>query len=317
MQERLRELVAELGVAEKDVVEKNFLDKLTLWARLIDEVEAGLPYIEDLNNTGSYFQQARSQFEQILAGISVLNIASDASQVSQIQNYYRNFKQYFNQLIDLKLKIQAVTEDRSDINALRKVLAEAQEQAAAIQKQNLDFEKSFKTNLEKQAKGSQKVLATYFKKRLKELKADDSTNPAKWLEKRNWWFGTLLSVIGAFAVTYIFIFNNEWFRGYELQLTLIKVAVVAILYLQYHFAAKNYHIYADLVAKYEHLAVISETMTDFTAAAFENEVLNTVVYSNAAKTLFGEVNTGHLKQASQEPSVIENFINQIPKGGQQ
>ena len=109
------------------------------------------------------------------------------------------------------------------------------------------------------------------------------------------------------------IFNYGWLSGYELQLTLAKVAIIAILYLQYHFAAKNYHIYADLVAKYEHLAVISETMTDFTAAAFDNEELNTVVYANAAKTLFSEVNTGHLKQISQEPSIIENFINQIPK----
>ncbi len=51
MQERLKEVIESLGVAEKAVVEKNFWEKLTLWARLIDEVEAGLPFISDLNNT--------------------------------------------------------------------------------------------------------------------------------------------------------------------------------------------------------------------------------------------------------------------------
>ena len=316
MQDRLKQIVSGLGVPEKAVVETNFLDKLTLWARIVDEVEAGLPYINDIYNVASNFQQAKSQLEQIFAGISVLNVSSDASQIPQIKSYYDNFSQYFNQLIELKLKIQAITEDNTDITALRKATSDAKKQAAEIEKQTADFEKSFKENLDKQASGSQRVLATHFKKRLKELKTSDDTNPAKWLEKRNWWFITLLSTIVTFVVVFLFIFNAGWFKGYELQLALMKLAIVTILYLQYHFAAKNYHIYADLVAKYEHLAVISETMTDFTAAGFENEELNTVVYTNAAKTLFGEVNTGHLKQMGQEPSVIENFINQIPKGGQ-
>lgn len=314
MQEQLSGLIAKLGTAEKELVEKNFQAKMEVWARLIDEVEAGLPFIQDISNANSYFQQIKQQYQQLLGEISSLNIVQDANQVTRIQNHFQSFsQQYFERLLDYKQKIQAVTEDKSDIDELRKVLVEAQEQAAAIQKQTLDFEKSFKTNLEKQASGSQKVLATHFKKRLKELRTNDDTNPAKWLEKRNWWFVALLSTIVAFAAVFLVIFNNGWLKGYEIQLALMKLAVITILYLQYHFAAKNYHIYADLIAKYEHLAVISETMTDFTAAAFDNEELNTVVYTNAAKTLFSEVNTGHLKHISQEPSVIENFINQIPK----
>lgn len=148
------------------------------------------------------------------------------------------------------------------------------------------------------------------------MKTNVATDPDSWLQKRQHWFKWLLGTIILFALSFIFIFANGWLKEYELQLALLKVAVIALLYLQYHFAAKNYHIYADLVAKYEHLSVISETMTDFTAAAFDNEELNTVVYTNAAKTLFSEVNTGHLRQVSQEPSVIENFINQIPKNSQ-
>lgn len=317
MQEQLNEIVNSLGTAEKELIEKNYLDKLSLWARLIDEVEAGLPFIYDIPNTGNYFQNTKSEYQTILDGVRSLNIVENASRITNLQNRFQNFaQQHFGSLVDQKQKIQAVTQDKTDINELHKVLAEAQEQAVTIQKQNLDFEKSFKANLEKQASGSQKVLATYFKKRLKDLKTNEATDPEKWLEKRNQWFKTLLAAILTAGIAFLAIFNMGWLKGYELQLTLMKVAIIAVLYLQYHFAAKNYHIYADLVAKYEHLAVISETMTDFTAAAFENEELNTVVYTNAAKTLFSEVNTGHLKQVVQEASVIENFINQIPKGGQ-
>lgn len=306
MQDRLKDIVANLGVAEKDVVEKNFLEKLSLWARLIDEVEAGLPYIRDLSNTTNHFNQTKSQYEQILNHIAGMNIAQDAGRVTQVQQYFNQFRQYLNQLIDLKQKINTLTEDTTDIAALKRVVSDAK-------KQRVEFEKSFKDNLEQQASGSQRVLATYFKKRLTELKKNEETSPIKWLERRHFWFKTLLIVIACFAASFIIVFALGWLKGYEIQLALLKVAVVTLLYLQYHFATRNYNIYADLVAKYEHLAVISETMTDFTAASFDNEELNNAVYVNAAKTLFSEVGTGHLKQQTNEPSVIENIINQMPR----
>ncbi len=306
MQERLKEVIESLGVAEKAVVEKNFLEKLTLWARLIDEVEAGLPFISDLNNTTSNFNQCKNQYEQIINTISGMNIAQDASRVTQVQNYYDNFRQYLAQLIDLKQKIQTLTEDTADITALKKVVADAK-------KQRVEFEKSFKENLEKQTTGSQRTLAEHFEKRLQELKSNDDTNPHKWMEKRVFWMRVIAGVLMAMIIVYVLLISCGWIKGYELTVAIVKAALIALLYLQYHFATKNYHIYADLVARYEHLKVISKTMTDFTAASFDNPSLNEAVYANAAKTLFGELSTGHLKQQPGDSSIIENFINQIPK----
>lgn len=309
MEGRITKALDSLGVAEKDVVSRQGIGpKVTLWGRLLDEVRDSLDLVSELPRVQDYFNQANSYFENVITSIENLDVSNGG--ISDVKSYYDEFsRSHLPNLLNIKQDIQALSTDSTNLATLRKLIKDAKLQQA-------EFEKSFKTNLEKQASGSQRVLATHFKKRLEELKASDETNPTKWLEKRNWWFVTLLSTIVTFAAVFLFIFNAKWFEGYELQLALMKLAVIAILYLQYHFAAKNYHIYADLLAKYEHLAVISETMTDFTAAAFDNEELNTVVYTNAAKTLFGEVNTGHLKQITQEPSMIENFINQIPKGGQ-
>lgn len=307
MQERLKQIIDSLGVAEKEVIEKNYLVKLQLWARILDEVEAGLPFIEDISNSTQNFNQCKQQFEQITNSIQGLNIAQDASRVTQIQQYVSNFKQYFNQLVDLKQKIQAVTEDKTDVSALKRVVADAK-------KQRQEFEKSFQDSLEKQASGSQRVLAAHFKKRLEELKKDTSTNPKDWLKKRNTWLFVLVAVIFVLAGFYTWLITIDSFKGFELSMLALKVAIVTAIYLQYHFATRNYHIYADMVARYEHLAVISETMTDFTAASFQNEELNTAVYTNAAKTLFGEINTGHTKQAAgNDSTLVENVINQLPK----
>ncbi len=307
MQERLNQLISELGVAEKEVIEKNYLNKLQLWARIIDEVEAGLPFIEDISNSTQNFNQCKQQFEQITNSIQGLNIAQDAGRVTQIQQYVNNFKQYFNQLVDLKQKIQAVTEDKTDINALKRVVADAK-------KQRQEFEKSFQDSLEKQASGSQRVLAAHFKTRLMEIKKDPHTNPEEWLKTRSKWLISLILTIVGFAIAYVILIKTSSIQGFELAMLALKVAVVTVLYLQYHFATRNYHIYADMVARYEHLAVISETMTDFTAASFQNEELNTAVYTNAAKTLFSEINTGHTKQVSgSDSTLVENVINQLPR----
>lgn len=307
MQDRLKELINGLGTLEKELVEKKYLEKLSMWARLIDEVEVGLPFIEDISNSRSNFDQTKQQYEQIINSINGLDIAQDANRVSQIDQYYSSFKQHFNQLVDLKLKIQAVTEDQTDINALKRVVADAK-------KQRTEFEKSFQESLEKQATGSQRVLASHFNTRLKEIKKDFNTNPQEWLKKRNIWLGALIVTIAVLGIIYVLLISTGSIQGYELTMLAMKVAIVTVLYLQYHFATRNYHIYADMVAKYEHLAVISETMTDFTAASFQNEELNNAVYENAAKTLFSEINTGHTKQAAgSEPTLVENVINQLPR----
>lgn len=310
MQELLKNTIEKLGIAEKDVIEKNYLDKLRLWARLLDETEAGMPFIEDISNSQSNFNQIKQQYEQILNNISGLNIAADAGRVTQIQQYISNFKQYFNQLVDLKQKIQAVTEDRTDINALKKVNAEARRR-----KEELD--KSFSEYTQKQVENSTRTLAKYFDKRLQQLKSKDNklSNPEIWARKRAVWLGVLIGAIILLGGLYAWLIGSKSIGGYEWQVLFLKFTVLAVLYLQYHFATKNYHIYADLLARYEHLSVISKTMTDFSAAAYEDEILRESVLSNASKTLFADITTGHMKNAEKEASVFENVINQMPKIG--
>lgn len=310
MQESLKATIEKLGIAEKDVIERNYLDKLKLWARLLDETEAGMPFIEDISNSQSNFNQIKQQYEQILNNINGLNIAVDAGRVTQIQQYINNFKQYFNQLVDLKQKIQAVTEDRTDITVLKKVNAEAKRR-----KEELD--KSFSEYTQKQAENSTRTLAKYFDRRLQQLKSKGNklSNPEIWARKRAIWLGVLIGAIILMGGLYAWLIGSKSIDGYEWQILFLKFTVLAVLYLQYHFATKNYHIYADLVARYEHLSVISQTMTDFSAAAYEDEILRESVLSNASKTLFADVATGHMKNAEKEASVFENVINQIPKAG--
>lgn len=309
MQDRLNQLVGELGVAEKEVIEKNYFEKLKLWARIIDEVESGMPFIEDISNSQSNFNQIKQQYEHILNSINGLNIAQDAGRVTQIQQYVNDFKQYFNQLIDLKQKIQAVTEDKTDITALKKVNTEAK-------RRKDELEKSFSEYSQKQAENSTRTLAKYFEGRLKELKSGDNnlTNPDTWAKKRAIWLAVLIAAIVVLGAIYFWLISSKLIVGFEWQVLFLKLTLLAIFYLQYHFATKNYHIYADLVAKYEHLSVISKTMTDFSAAAYEDEILRESVLSNASKTLFADISTGHQKNAEKEANVFENIINQIPKG---
>jgi hypothetical protein len=89
--------------------------------------------------------------------------------------------------------------------------------------------------------------------------------------------------------TYLTMIHNHWIDGYELQVALIKLVVISFVYAQYHFATKNYYVSSDMLHKYEHLAVISKTMTDFIAATFDDDILKENVLSNASKTLFSEL----------------------------
>jgi hypothetical protein len=308
MQDRLKELVAGLGALEQDLVEKKYLEKIMLWARLLDEVEAGLPYIEDISHSRENLNQCKQQFEHILNSLNGLDIAQDANRVTQIDQYVSGYRQYFNILVELKQKLQAVTEDRTDLNALKRVNAEAKRRKA-------ELEKSFSDYSQKQAENSTRTLAKYFDLRLKELKSDKNqlTNPEAWARKRAIWLTVLIVAIVVLGGAYFLLMSYDAIKGYEWQFLAIKLTVLAVLYLQYHFATKNYHIYADLVARYEHLSVISKTMTDFSAAAYEDEILRESVLSNASKTLFADINTGHQKSAEKEASIFENVINQIPK----
>jgi|GEM_PF-3422204 hypothetical protein len=308
MQNELSTLITKLGVAEKDTVEKNFLDKLQIWARLIDEVENGLKYIEDIPNETQNFTRVKQEYQNILKEIERLDIGKNASRVSNIQSSFNSFKQqHYEKLLGQKQKITAATENTSDIAALRKVVDDAKKQKA-------EFEKSFKESLEKQATGSQRILASHFSKRLEELKKKPNTNPDIWLGKRSKWFYALTAALLILIGIYTVLAVKDIIGLFEPMLITTKLAIITALYLQYHFASRNYHIYADMVAKYEHLAVIAETMTDFTATSFDNEELNSAVYKNAAKTLFGAINTEHAKsESSSEATLVENIINQIPK----
>lgn len=310
MQDKLKSIVDSLGVSAKDVVEKKFLEKLQQWARLIDEVESGMPFIEDISNSQTHFNQTKQQFEQILNSMDGLDLAQDMGRVAQIEQYYNNFRQqYLEQLTTLKARVIAVTEDKSDINALKRINAEAKRR-----KEELD--KSFAEYSQKQSENSTRTLAKYFDERLKKLKDKNNslTNPDAWARKREIWLGVLIAAIAILGGGYFWLISEKLIAGYEWQILFMKITVLAVFYLQYHFATKNYHIYADLVARYEHLSVISKTMTDFSAAAYEDEILRESVLSNASKTLFADINTGHMKNAEKESSVFENIINQIPKG---
>lgn len=310
MQDRLNDAVNALGTAEKELVTNNLLQKLQLWARLLDEVGANVHLLEGLNNAESSYNQSLQQFEGILTSIANLNIANDSNSYQRLNDAVSNYRQYYAQLVELKQKILAISNDLTDINALKKVVSDAK-------KQKTEFEKSFSENIQKQSKGSTRTLAKYFETRLEELKNPENklTNPEAWAKQRNKWLWMLIGAIGILGILYCILIVNKWIAGYELPVLFLKIAVLAVIYLQYHFATKNYHIYADLVAKYEHLSVISKTMTDFSAAAYEDEILRESVLSNASKTLFADISTGHQKNAEKESSVFENIINQIPKGG--
>lgn len=311
MQDRLNEQVNSLGTAEKKLVADNLMPRMQLWARLIDEIGAYEDLLAGLNNVKNGYDQARQQFEiDILNNIATVNIANDSNSYQRLVNACDNFRQYYVFLVEAKTNILAIGNDLTDIESLKKVVSDAK-------KQRNEFEKSFTENIQKQTKGSTRTLAKYFEERLNQLKDKKNrlTNPDTWERRRTKWLWALIFAIGILGAIYLYMISNKLISGYEWQVLFLKVTVLTVFYLQYHFATKNYHIYADLVAKYEHLSVISKTMTDFSVAAYEDDILRESVLSNASKTLFGDINTGHQKSVDKEASVFENIINQIPKSG--
>jgi hypothetical protein len=310
MQQRLNEVIEKLGVAEKEIVEKKFYSKLIIWTRLVDEVEAGLTYIDDLSNKTQSFESIKSNLGNLVDQVAALSIGDDPSGVTTIQQSYSAFAQRdYEHLLDLKLLLRAATEDLTDIQSLKKINAEAV-------KRKTELEKAFSDYTSKQSENSTRTLAKYFDIRLKDLKSNNNklTSVNSWNKNRGFWLKCLAAAVAVFILTAIILIKNDQFKGNEIQIVSIKLTVIAILYSQYHFATKNFHIYADLVARYEHLSVIAKTMTDFSAAAYEDDILRESVLSNASKTLFSDVTTGHQKNAEKESSVFENIINQTPKG---
>jgi hypothetical protein len=306
-EKELQESLASLGSSEKSLIQEYYLSNLERWAKLIDEINNYVEILESLpSNLSSTFRQCVEQFDNLVGHVRGLNIGQNANSAEQLKNQVQNYQnQYYVHLLETKQLVQAAASETNDISALRKVVTEAR-------KERKDFEKSFSDSLQKQAEGSQRTLAQHFTARLKDLQKNGQTSPGKWLEKRTFWGWVLAITAAALVICYILLIHYDWIQGYELQIGLLKLAILAFIYTQYHFATKNYYIYADMVAKYEHLTVISKTMTDFIAAAFDDEVLKESVLSNASKTLFSEINTGHTKNDNRESSVFENIINQLP-----
>lgn len=309
MQEQLSGLMNTLGSAEKDLVTKNHLEQLKLYARLLDEVGANLHVLGGMANTENYYNQSRQQFDQlIISRLKGLNLADSPDSYQNLKTGILSYGQYFTQIVDMKTKILAINNDLTDLGAVKRANTEAK-------KLKQELEKSFSEYTQKQAEQSTRTLAKYFEARLADLKRKDNkmTSSEFWAKRRAIWLGTLTVAISVLAILYFIMIQNNLFSGHEWQILLLKSTLIAILYLQYHFATKNYHIYADLVAKYEHRSVISKTMTDFSAAAYEDEILREAVLSNASKTLFSDIESGHQKSADKEVSVFENIINQMPK----
>ena len=309
MQDQLLERIKALGTAEKDIVTKNHLEQLEMWARLLDEVGGNLHLLAGIGNTESYYNQSKQQFEQgILNHLASLNLANDPNSYQNLKSQIANYGQYFTQIVDMKTKILAINNDLTDLDAIKRANSEAK-------RRKDELEKSFSDYTQKQAEESTRTLAKYFEARLKDLKRKDNTltSPEFWAKRRVQWLGALIAAVIVLAILYFVMIQSKLLVGYEWQVLVLKAAIIAIFYLQYHFATKNYHIYADLVAKYEHRSVISKTMTDFSAAAYEDEVLREAVLSNASKTLFSDIDSGHQKSSDKDGSVFENIINQMPK----
>lgn len=309
MQDKLSERIKALGTAEKDIVTTNHLGQLEMWARLLDEVGANLHVLDSIGHSDSNYTQSKQQFEtNILNSLANLNLANDPNSYQNLKNNISGYRQYFSLLVDMKTKILAINNDLTDLEAIKRANSEAK-------KRKDELEKSFSDYSQKQAEESTRTLAKYFEVRLKDLKHKDNmlTNPKYWANKRSQWLGILMFTVFALAALQFLMIRSELSLGYEWQILLLKVTVIAILYLQYHFATKNYHIYAELVAKYEHRNVISKTMTDFSEAAYQDQILREAVLSNASRTLFSDIDSGHQKNADKDSTVFENIINQIPK----
>ena len=301
------EIVGSLGATEKSFIQERYYNEIKSWAVLIDQIYG---YADKFDNFSDNFKAEITNnvtaFDSLLTQIKTLNITEDPSGPEHVKSRYTSFKNgELTQLLQKKILLESYSLNVADIESLKKIISNAKTEAS-------NFEKSFSESLKKQAEGSQRTLAKHFSARLQELKKGNLTNPEKWLDKRKFWGWTLVAASLAMIVMYIIMIHYNWINGYEIQIALIKLVIISFVYAQYHFATKNYYVSSDLMHKYEHLTVISKTMTDFIAATFEDDVLKENVLSNASKTLFSELQTSYTKQDSKETSVFENIINQLP-----
>lgn len=307
MEAKLGEIIAGLGSTERSHVAENYQAELENWAKMIDEINSyeTLSVLPE-NKINDYNEQQR-QFDTLLQRVKALNIAQNSDSIRNLQSYVDSFRRsYYYPMLEFRNLLRVSTLDVKDIEDLRKTIANAK-------KEQQNFEKSFQESLQKQTTNSTRTLAAHFQKRLEDIKTNDETSPRKWLRKRSIWLTSLLSSILVLSGLYIVLVVcfGDMAKEYGIQIIIAKAAIIALFYIQYHFATKNYHIYADLAVKYEHMVVVSRTMTDFVAIAIDDEKLRQAVLDTAAKTLFAEVSTGHLKERRDSPT-FENIINQLP-----
>ncbi len=302
------DLISSLGKTEQSFIKEKYYAEIKRWAILIDEING---YGDSLVNFPESFHNDLTtdigDFNTVIDQIRALNISEDPAGPEHVKNRYTNFRNStYLRLLNKKSILETATLKVSDLESLKKVTADAKKQAE-------NFRKSFEESLQKQSSGSTRTLAKHFDTRLKNLKNTDETNPNKWLKKRHFWGWVLGLTLVAIAVLYIAGASYHWFKGFELQVAAIKLGALVLIYSQYHFSTKNYHIYADLVAQYEHMAVISKTITDFIASAYDDDLLKESILGSASKTLFSDINTGHSKGDNGDSPVLENIINSWPK----
>lgn len=327
MQRELNNIYNSLGEKEKIAIDGEYKIKLDKLVIIIDQIDNYGDSLYDLsdakitfrpknsyNNVSKtypeYFDQAKNAVsQQIFPKIQSFQFSTGTQPIENIVNEV--FSEYYANLVAIKRDLIAINTDLSDIKQLEKTVSDAK----TAQK---NFQKSFKENLQKQTENSARTLATHFGTKLSFLNKDaktNETNPIYWLNKREFWLKILVIAIVVLVVIYILlIIFLDKFAEYAIQVAIAKITLLAILYTQYYFATKNYHIYADLSEQYSHLEIIAQTITDFTATLPEDATLKESIIGNASKTLFSELHTGHTKNSDpRESSMIENFINQIPK----
>jgi hypothetical protein len=318
MHEKLQLTLDTLGSAEKSLVEEQYGTDLRRWAQTFDQISSRLDVLATFGEPAQNdFQNLVSDMEAILADISKLNMLENPTALEHVKNRVVSFKNgAYSRLLDFKSRVQSAEIDTTNLDEIKKVLEDARHQANEYRKQIEENSKTFAENLQKQAKGSTRTLARHFNDKVKELATNDLTSPENWEGKRVFWLRVLIGAALLLPVVYVFVLIIcPDLQKYAIQIGIAKLALLGLAYLQYNFATRNYHIAADHIAHYEQQEVIAKTLNDFIATASEDTVLKEHLLANATKTLFAEIKTGHLKERAKDGSMIENIINQWPKGG--
>jgi hypothetical protein len=309
MQDKLQATLNDLGSAERGLVEDQYLNDLKRWAQIFDQVSARPDVLATFGEgQQNEFKGLIADMENVLAHIANLNMVERPTALHEARDRVDSFKNgSYTRLLDFKNRVQGVELDTLDLEAMKKVVEDAKIQAE-------DFKKSFASSLRKQARGSTKTLERHFNEKIRALKDGQLTSPEVWQGKRNFWLWVLVGGATGLSLAYVWLMIS-WpdFPNYAIQIAVAKLVLLGLAYLQYNFSTRNYHISSDQIAHYEQQEVIARTLTDFTATATEDAVLKESILTNATKTLFAEIKTGHLKDRGKDGSVVENIINQIPK----